>query len=344
MIQAWFARSAASAVLCLASLGCSGGDPDDGTADTGGLEDRLLRAEQLLTFGKVEPAAQLAAAITTDAPDDWRGHDLLARIHMQRAFDFEDAGLIDHSAAHLQLAVASYATAIEHGQARAGLWRSGGDAAQLAGDLPLALDWYTAALDAAPDDVRVLLRIAQLRFDAEPEESRGLLLRATEIDPLIPEAHASLALLAAHEGRQDAARARMAEALRLDGENPQLRIVQARVHRVLGAFAVGVEILSALPDRVRASRAATEELALCWEALGRYDRVADAWAACFAANAHRSDAWSMALQAGRAAVAAGDLPRAAALFAQAEMQSAPKDEIEAARAEAAKHEPRGDAP
>jgi len=327
----WIARSIVAAVLCAGPPGCSREQPEAEASAALPIEDRLARAEQMLTYGRLDPAEQLAEAITTDAADDWRGHDLLARVHLQRALDFEEAGLINRAETRMQRATNAYRAATVTAPPIAGLWRSAGDAAQMAGQIEQANTWYEHALSLQPDDVRTLLRLAQLRFAGDPAESRRLLERVVHLDPLIPESHASLALLDASEGAGEAALEKVAHAVDLDRMNPQLRIVQARVHRVLGDFASGVEILLALPPAAQSGLAATEELAACWNALGRHDREADAWAACFNAHAHRSDAWRYALNAGSAALASGNRPRAAGLFQQAEMLSAPAGEVDAAR-------------
>ncbi|MCP4758210.1 MAG: hypothetical protein GY876_01945 [Planctomycetes bacterium] len=331
MIQVWIVRSIGAAVLCLSSLGCDGSEPEAEVSAALPFEERLIHAEQLLNYGKVDSAEQLAVMITSDAPEDWRGHDLLARVHMQRALSHEDAGLIDLSLERLRSAVQSYSSATQHGPSHSGLWRSAGDAAQMAGAPERALEWYRKALASDPDDVRILLRIAQLQFDAAPDESRQLLEHAVRIDPLVPESHASLALLDAQQGDAASARTGIARAIDLDGSNSQLRVVQSRVYRVLGEYAHGLEILLSLPEIEQTRLPATEELAACWSGLGRQDRVADVWAACFMANAYRTDAWRLAIQAGKACLATGERPRAASFFRQAEMLAAPKEALDAAR-------------
>lgn len=298
------------------------------------LTNRVDRAEQLLSAGKAVEAGAIVDILLGQYSDDWRVHDLAARIHLQQGIRLRDDGLIEQSQAELLQAVSAYQKATALVPALAGLYTSAGNAAVMAGDKQQANVWYRDAIGLDAEDVRPPLYLAQLVFDESPAEARELLEWVISMDSNIAEAHASIALLNAIDGDAEAAKAAMFEALRSD-RGPAIRVVQARMFRTLGEPGRGVEILLATEYHGRTTEAAASELAACWEAIGRPDRSAQAWDDCFGANAHRTDAWRFALNAARAHLEAGDRSGAARSIGQAEMLSAPVDELAAVRALAA---------
>jgi tetratricopeptide (TPR) repeat protein len=292
---------------------------------------QLVRAEQLLGAGQTGDVLTIAKTLTMEAPGDWRSHELLARACMQRALSQQGQGLIEQSNKAFGETVAAYAVATERAGTIGGLYRSAADAAQMSGQSDQARAWYERAMELEPTDPRSPLRLAQVVFERDPEAARRLLERVLTLDASIPEAHASLALLDAQQGDVQAARGRMRTAVDLATDVVAIRIVQARMHRVLGEPRRGVEILLALPSVDRAAEPTATELARCWAAIGQHSRAADAWAACFHAMAHRSDAWRFALEAAKSSLRAGERPRAAGFLDQAVYLSAPPDLIKAAR-------------
>jgi predicted Zn-dependent protease len=259
----------------------------------------------------------------------------MARVHMQQAITLRTEGLMEASKQSLSLAADAYQASIASDPQVAGLFRSGADAAQMAGRPNLAMQWYRRAAELDPSDPRVPLRLAQVVFESDPARARRLLGDVLALDASIPEAHASLALLDALAGHADAARAHMKTAVELATDVPALRVVQARMLRVLGEPQRGAEILLALPAVDRAAEPTAAELARCWTEAGRHAAAADAWSDCFQQNAHRTDAWQFALHAAESAMLAGDEPRAAGLLRQAALLSAPPERMEAIRAIAA---------
>jgi tetratricopeptide (TPR) repeat protein len=299
----------------------------------------LDRGELLLSYGKGTDAAVVAALLRERDAGNWRVHDLTARIHLHEALRLRDEGLMEHAAEELAAVVAAYRAATTLAPDISGLHQSAASAAHMAGEHEQSAIWFREAMALNGDDPRPPLCLAQLVFDSDPAEARRLLDRVIVLDSSIAEAHASVALLEAIAGREASALAAMATALRCGAHGPDIRVVQARMHRVLGGPGRGVEVLYGLSARERASEAAATELVRCWEALGRPDRVADAWAACFTANAHRTDAWTFALRAADAHLLAGDRPSAANCIAQAEMLSAPRELVEAVRQRASDQGP-----
>jgi len=296
------------------------------------VEASLRRAEQMLSVAQTADAAAAASMLVDAAPDDWRVHDLIARVAVQQAIESERVGLIEAWQAAMLEAVAHYRTAIGLAPSQAGLWRSAGDAAHVAGDIEQAAIWYEEALQRSPEDPRVLIRLAQIRFDSVPDVAMAHLRNAAKLAPQVAEVHASMALLHALNGRRPEALACIEQAVKLAGDEADVRIVEARVMRTLGEPSIGVEILLSLPAGSHRSEAATAELARCWMALGRPDRAAKAWTTCFQHLAHRTDAWRLALRAAEAHLEAGDHPAAATLLRQAEMLQAPQEAVAAVRA------------
>ncbi len=298
------------------------------------IETQLEQAELLLSHGQSAEAARVVTHLLESTPADWRVHDVTARIRLFDAMQARKDGLMDRAGEALASSVDAYRAATAAAPSLAGLHQSAASAAFMAGEHGQATDWFRRAMELDPDDPRPPLFLAQLVFESDPAEAGRLLGRAIALDPTIAEAHASIALLEASNGQEEAALAAMATALSCGEPSPALRVVQAKMYRTLGNPARGVEVLLALPIAARGDEATAGELAECWELLGRPDRSADAWAICFSANAHRTDAWVFALRAARCHLAAGDRSAAAGCIAQAEMLSAPRDRVDALRKQA----------
>ena len=327
--------SVASAFVCCVLLSSCDRPEDQPVSESSALSEsgelQLERAEQFLGTGQTDEVLHIATELTTSASGDWRSHELLARSHMQRALTLQHEGLIELSSASLGKAVDGYARALPLADGIGGLYRSAADAAHMHGQTELAIAWYEQAIEIDPDDPRSPLRLAQVIFESHPDEARALLNRVVQLNTSIPEAYASLSLLDATQGDIASARSHMKHAVAMATDVAAIRIVQARMHRMLGEPQRGAEILLALPPADRAMESTTTELARCWGDLGQHARAADAWAACYHSLAHRSDAWRFALEAAKSSLRAGNKPRAASFLDQAVYLSAPPAEVEAAR-------------
>ena len=327
--------SVASALICCVLLSSCDRPEDQPASESSTLseseERQLERAEQFLGAGQTDEVLHIATELTTSASGDWRSHELLARANMQRALTLQHEGLIELSSASLGKAVDGYARALPLADGIGGLYRSAADAAQMHGQSELAIAWYEQAIEIDPDDPRSPLRLAQVIFESHPDEARALLNRVVQLNTSIPEAYASLSLLDAKQGDIASARSHMKHAVAMATDVAAIRIVQARMHRILGEPQRGAEILLALPPADRAMESTTTELARCWGDIGQHARAADAWAACYHSLAHRSDAWRFALEAAKSSLRAGNQPRAAGFLDQAVYLSAPPAEVQAAR-------------
>ena len=327
--------SVASAFVCCVLLSSCDRPEDQPVSESSALSEsgelQLERAEQFLGAGQTDEVLHIATELTTSASGDWRSHELLARAHMQRALTLQHEGLIELSSASLGKAVDGYARALPLADGIGGLYRSAADAAHMHGQTELAIAWYEQAIEIDPDDPRSPLRLAQVIFESHPDEARALLNRVVQLNTSIPEAYASLSLLDATQGDIASARSHMKHAVAMATDVAAIRIVQARMHRMLGEPQRGAEILLALPPADRAMESTTTELARCWGDVGQHARAADAWAACYHSLAHRSDAWRFALEAAKSSLRAGNKPRAASFLDQAVYLSAPPAEVEAAR-------------
>ena len=327
--------SVASTLFCCVLLSSCDRPEDQTASDSSALsesgERQFERAHQFLGSGQTDEAIRIATELTTLASEDWRSHELLARSYMQRALALKKEGLIEPFSAALGKAVDGYARALPLSGEIGGLYRSAADAAQMHGQTDLAISWYEQSIEIDPDDPRSPLRLAQVIFESHPDEARALLDRVVQLNTSIPEAYASLSLLDATQGNIASARSHMKHAVEMATDVAAIRIVQARMHRMLGEPQRGAEILFALPPADRAMESTATELARCWGAIGQHARAADAWAACYQSLAHRSDAWRFAIEAAKSSLRAGDQPRAASFLNQAVYLSAPPAEVEAAR-------------
>ena len=304
-------------------------DPASPSAES--VRHSLEAAEAYLASGDIDRARSILARLLDRASDDPRPMELMARLELTGGLDLRKQGLSD--AARRQFAVAHdwYEQALELDQDSGGLHQSAGEVAQLAGRLDLARERYRQASKLLPDNPKPKLCIAQLILEENPAEAEIFLRESLQIEPDEPHALASLALARQRQGAGEEASTLASKALVHAGSSAAVRIAVARVHRIAGRPRESLELLLALPDQVRVGESATEEISRSWDAIGRPLNAGQAWAACFKANAFRTDAWRLALLAAEAMGRADQDIEAASWIEQAIMLDAPELEVEASR-------------
>ena len=279
--------------------------------------ETLLTAQRLLDVGHYEQAEAIAIAARQQAPDDARVHELLARIDFGSGLQLRQQGLMEASNSALQHALEHWERACLLEPEAWGMHTSAGDVASMLGRPEQATSFYQQAMSHAPAPGRAALCLAQLRMESQPAVARELLDQVLATNDQVPEAHASIALIEARGGRAEEARGAMEQAVRLAPGSTAIRVTQARVERLLACADRGVEVLSALGPSADADHAVAWELAECWLALDRPAKAAVVWERCFAHNAHRSDAGTIAARAAQAWAAAGERAHAEAWWRQA---------------------------
>jgi len=279
----------------------------------------LLTAQRYLDAGQFDQSEAILVAAMKSWPHDPSVHELLARVDFGRGLQFHRGGLIDRGDAALSDALVHWRTACDLVPNAAPMRVSAGDVAAMIGRQDEARVFYAAALEIDPSSGRAALCLAQLEMEEHPQLARELLQQALTHAGEVPEVHASLALLHARADAPEAAREAIARAVELGPELQAVRVMQARIERLLGNPTRGVEILSALGPKAAGDRGVAWEAAACWTAIDRPDRVAEAWVTCFLANAHRTDAGELAANAARAFTAAGDAVHAETWWRQARL-------------------------
>lgn len=319
----------------LGMVGACDGQHDEQPQSVVIPDDRgLERAERLLAAGRHEEAAEMAVLLEASMDDDWRLHDLRARLRLRHAVLLGQQGLTEQSRFEAAGALAEYRRAIAISPTLSGLHQNAGDTAQMAGDSVYAQACYRRCIELDPDNVRAILCLSQLLEHDDSLQAKQFLDRVIAIDDQVPEAFAAMAVLEARAGHRDAAIRAIDRAVTLGADMTVVRLAQARSHRLLGEPHVGVEVLSSLPTDVQGQEGVAWELATCWETLGRFDRVADVWARMVAVNPQRWDRWRWALNAAIAAKQAGDSNRMVVMVEVARRAGAGEQEIrEAIRGE-----------
>lgn len=302
-------------------MGCEDPAPTPATPDANRkpvAAETFETAQLYLDAAQFDQAEAIAVAAQREAPDDGTIHELLARIDFGRGMAQRKDGLIDSGNTSLAAALDHWWDACERSPQSGPMHVSAGDVASMLGRHEAARHFYGKALEIDGDGGRAALCLAQLLMIEDPPRARELLRSVTDAGA-VAEAHASLALLLARDGDAIAAREQLAHAVLVAPQAISVRVMQARVERLLGDPTRGIEVLSSLDDAVAGDQTVAWERAACWTSLGRHRRAADAWVVCFHANAHRSDAGAIAVHAAEAWEAAGDAEGAAVWHRQARL-------------------------
>ncbi|MCH2137065.1 MAG: tetratricopeptide repeat protein [Phycisphaerales bacterium] len=306
--------------LLLLMVACSEGPAtSDAPVDRAGAMETLRTAQRYIDAGQFDEAQAILVTAQTAWPEDPLVHEQLARVAFGRGLTLRAQGQLDLGDQRLAQALEHWRRACDLSPDNAAMRVSAADVAAMIGQTSTARALYGRALELDPRAARAALCLAQIEMTAHPDRAEALLQQALEHGGEIPEAHASLSMLHMRRGDETAARAAMATALEAGGDMPGIRVMQARLERLSGAPDRGVELLVALGPQSLADVGTTWELAACWEALDHWDRAAQTWELCFGANAHRSDAGTLALNAARAWEAAGDGTKAQSWFRQARL-------------------------
>jgi tetratricopeptide (TPR) repeat protein len=296
----------ACATIALGSAGCDRAEPPsrarvDVPASAAaietylreGLPDEALRVADRLR--ELEPASALAA-------------ELQARALLMAATHDAERGL--DPLPRRRLALERYGEACAMAPGEAGLWRSQGVAADMAGDEARAIHCYetAAGLDPSSMQDRLLLGLAHLRR-REFEEARRALDEAQRLAPDAAWPIAAQASLRAELGAFDEAIALARRAVAMAPAEVGLAVNLSKVLRQSGAPAQAIDVLMAMAPEQRWQRGTTEELALSLLELQRVADAARAWNDF--ALAAPDDALAAA-EAGRLWLRAGDPARARA--------------------------------
>ncbi len=306
-------------LACLTFVGCDQGD----SAAVGRVAaaETLETAQRYLDAHQFEQAEAVAIAAHRDAPDDPDVIELLARADFGKGMSLRTEGLIDASNQALEAALEHWWDACALRPDAGPMHVSAGDVASMLGRGQTARHFYERAVEIDGAKGRAGLCLAQLLLDEAPDRAEDL-LRQVSVGGVVPEAHATLGLLLARTGDSAEARTQIDRAVQLTPGGVSVRVMQARVERLLDDPGRGVEVLTALPLDSQGDESVAFELAQCWAAIGRPKRAAETWVTCFHLNAHRSDAWRLAQRAADAWRAAGDPDGAAVWDRQARLLGA----------------------
>lgn len=292
------------------------------------VEAALEAAERSLDAGEQASALVIAEALSKKAPQEWRAHEILARIHLARAAGAAaEPGGEAYAAAY-----AAYRRAAELRPGSAALHQAAGAVALSARRGAEALEHFRAAMELAPLDPQPPLYAALVHLERrELDQAEGLLARVLAIDPQQPQALASSATLALERGQPERAVALIEDARRADPADPDLKVTEARIHRRRGDPRRALELLVGLPPAHRVSEPVTREIAAAADAAGVPRVAAEAWTARFEAGPVAPDAWRTALRCAEAWLLAGDTAQARAWLDRAGLLAPAAEEVEAVR-------------
>lgn len=282
------------------------------------IDASLAAAEQYFDNGENEKAETILATLLKRAPDQPRAHELLASIEIARADACAQRGDGEGAKEAFAQAYDHYEIVIEGSPPNAGLEQSAGRVAIAAGETDAALAHFRRAGDIDSADPSNPLLEANLLLQLKRlDEARAAIDRAVKLDGEEPYALATLAMVLHAQGEAELALQKIAEARELARPNDELaiRVVEARLHRLLGDPERALALLLPLSGSQRAEQAVASEIAESAVANGDHKRAFDAWA-------HRyqlTKDWNAALHAARQALAAGLVDESWSWFRRAEL-------------------------
>ncbi len=294
----------ACAIVAVGSAGCDRAEPPSRARVD--VPASAAAIETYLREGLPDEAMRVADRLRELEPGSALAAELQARALLMAATHDAERGL--DPLPRRRLALDRYAEACELAPREAGLWRSQGVAADMAGNAPRAILCYqtAAGLDPSSMQDRLLLGLAHLRR-REFGEARRALDDAQRLAPDSPWPVSAQASLRAERGAFEEAIVLARHAVAMAPTESGLAVNLGKVLRQSGAPGQAIDVLMALEPEQRLQRGATEELALSLLDLGRINDAARAWNDF--ALASPSDALAAA-EAGRLWLRAGDPVRA----------------------------------
>ncbi len=289
-------------------VGCADPPPQPTAAPT--HTDRRAAIEAVhvhLDAGRVAEALAISTRLVEAAPNDPRGLETDALVHLSYAAQLDTDGRYALGMQERGIAFDRYDRACANAAEPGLLYLSAGQIAQVLGWKEDARRHYEAADLAVPDDPRASFFLGQMALlESDHDAARIWLVRSNDILPNEPTTVASLALVEFHTGNSERALELAAQACALRPDDYGLRIIQARIVRVSGDPARAIELLSSLPSYLGAYSTYAGELGESWLALDRPLDAAAAWITCYQAAPTAPEAWRTALHVARALDAAGD--------------------------------------
>lgn len=283
-MRTFYVTGALLLVATILALGCSDSStpPTPKSPPQKDMETALDSIEQWLKAAQPAKAEVVARALVRERPAFAPGHAALGRVLMVKIGAALAAEMPQEAETVALEALGQFQTAIELGDSSPEIIRSAGIAAEQAGQLDVAISLYKTA--AASDEATALyLCLALLRSD-RPTEAQAIIEPLCAQRPEDPFLHATLAECLAAAGKNQAAVVSIQQAVRLAPDEPAFRVRRAAILRKAGQPTLAAETLLALPEQLRATLPATEELAAALTELNRLDHAAGVWATYARAN------------------------------------------------------------
>jgi Flp pilus assembly protein TadD len=306
-----------AAGVAFLGVGCGGssspaasGPAPRATTTAKEFTEAMAAAEKALDDGRLDDALRLGIfAAEHDAGPG--GHELLGRVWLAHATRSERAGQSEAAGAARRSAADAYEVAAERDGENAALHDAAGMVLDTSGAAERAKAHYARAVEIAPRSLTYRLHLANslLRSgaasEALSEADTALTIQKDEAWAHAIRAEALLSL-----GRLAEARGAAEQARTFAPDETTFRVLLARILRAEKRPSDAAELLLALDEDNRATIAVTSELARAWSELGRHADAVKAWEVAYARTSG-PDRLTAALEAGRAALAAGNRTDAA---------------------------------
>ena len=220
----------------------------------------LESAMQHLDAGRSVEALAITSKLILRDPNSIDALEKHAIVLLAEAARLESLGNSPIANTHRENALESYIAACSHQDVKGETQFSAAQLAHMLGKIELAISLYMESHEKLIHDGRSALWLAQIDLLAQNwSEANEWISKSLQRNPKEPSALISAGLIQANLGNCEDAKAYTNKAIRLQPNDQNFRIMQARVLRICGDPQRAIEILSSL----QSSQAVIDEIELC---------------------------------------------------------------------------------
>ena len=249
-------------LLTVCALGACSRDaePRSSTITTEARHSALASAMQHLDAGRTVEALAITSKLILRDPNSIISLEKHAVVLLGEADRVERLGNSTTANTRREEALEAYLAACSHQEVRGETQFSTAQLAHMLGEIELAVSLYKQSHKKLPNDFRSSLWLAQIDLLSQNWKSANhWITESLQRNPIEPSTLISAGLIQANLGDCEKALTLTNRAIRLQPNDENFRLMQARVLRMCGEPTRAIEILSALT----LSQVVTDEIELC---------------------------------------------------------------------------------
>lgn len=256
-------------IPCLLSIalvaGCKNVDsPKESTLTVEQRRTTISAAMDFLDAGKFTESLAIMKALVKKDPSGAETQESYGLVLLACASESEDHGDFERARLHRTLALDAYKIACNTATNPGLLQLSTAQLAHMLGKNTIATHYYELAHSTNHIDSRASFFLAQLfMLEHKWEEAKTWIDVSLERDSHEPFALLSSALIEAELGNKQLALERSATGCFVNPDDPNLRLMQARVLRLTGSAEQALSLLHALPQSMQSNFITQDEIAQC---------------------------------------------------------------------------------